>query len=82
MGYLPDATLWIHAAPGTSIGDREMLLSVSSPAEGGGVIGADIAVANASRGELPPTPLTSFVKVLYVVIYTCCYARPCVSSCK
>lgn len=56
VGYLPESTLWVHSSTEASARDRGMISKTSHA-------GPDISVANSTRGELPPTPLTSFVKV-------------------
>ena len=69
MGCLPESTLWVHASPGATEEDTGMLSSASPSGDGGGV-----SVANATRDELPPTPLTAFVKVTLYQPYigVCC----------
>lgn len=64
VGYLPESTLWLHPSPQASAEDLWMF-SCISPQGGKGFV-EGITVANASRTELPPTPLTPFVKVRVV----------------
>ncbi|CAN0218952.1 unnamed protein product, partial [Ectocarpus sp. 4 AP-2014] len=54
VGCLPESTLWVHPAPGASSADTGV---VSELSPGGGVV-----LTNSTRTELPPSPLTAFVK--------------------
>ncbi|CAN0130991.1 unnamed protein product, partial [Ectocarpus sp. 12 AP-2014] len=54
VGCLPESTLWVHPSPGASSADTGV---VSELSPGGGVV-----LTNSTRTELPPSPLTAFVK--------------------
>ncbi|CAN0507186.1 unnamed protein product, partial [Ectocarpus sp. 12 AP-2014] len=54
VGCLLESTLWVHPSPGASSADTGV---VSELSPGGGVV-----LTNSTRTELPPSPLTAFVK--------------------
>eukprot|EP00904_Undaria_pinnatifida_P013489 jgi/Undpi1/9270/HiC_scaffold_26.g11728.m1 len=56
VGCLPESKLWIHSSPKASASDQGMLSRLSPGGDGG------VTLENATRPELPPSPLTAFVK--------------------
>ncbi|CAM9644003.1 unnamed protein product [Pylaiella littoralis] len=55
VGCLPESTLWLHPSAGASTEDQGTLSRLSPS---GGVI----LLSNSTETELPPSPLTAFVK--------------------
>ena len=59
VGCLPESKLWVHPSGGASATDQGKVSGLSRDGGGGNVV-----LANSSKPELPPSPLTAFVKVI------------------
>eukprot|EP00752_Nemacystus_decipiens_P017814 g15971.t2 len=56
VGCLPESKLWVHPSSGASAAELGVVSSLSPGGDGG------VVLANSSKPELPPSPLTAFVK--------------------
>ena len=73
VGCLPESKLWVHPSGGASATDQGKVSGLSPDGGGGNVV-----LANSSKPELPPSPLTAFVKVIGLPFSVCVCVCVCV----